>query len=53
MLMARFSPSKGELLIIDETSFLQTVDSRLSNLIIDATGFKVSEQLPLTLCTGN
>jgi hypothetical protein len=53
MLMARCSPSKCELLIIDEASFLQTIDSCLRNLIIDASGFEVSEQLPLTLCTGN
>lgn len=53
MLVARFSPSESELLIVNETSLLKSIDSCLCNLIIDASGFEVSEQLPLTLCTGN
>jgi hypothetical protein len=53
MFMARFCPSESKLLVVDETSFLESIDSRLSYLIFNSTGFEVSEQLPLTLCTSN
>jgi hypothetical protein len=53
MLVARFRPRKSELLIIDKTSLLKSIDGCLCNLIFNSTGFEVSEQLPLTLCTSN
>ena len=53
MLVARYSPGESELLIINETSLLKSIDSCLCNLILDPSGFEVSEQLPLTLRTGN
>ena len=53
MLVARFCPGKSELLIIDKTSLLKSIDSCLCNLIFNSAGFEMSEQLPLTLGTGN
>ena len=53
MLVARFCPGKSELLIIDKTSLLKSIDSCLCNLIFNSAGFEVSEQLPLTLRTCN
>jgi hypothetical protein len=53
MFVARLSPSESELLIINEPCFLEAIDRCLSNLIFDAAGLEVSEQLPLTLCTSD
>jgi hypothetical protein len=53
MLVSRFSPCKSEFLIIYQSSLGESKDSCLRNLVFNATGFEVSEQLPLTLCTSN
>jgi hypothetical protein len=53
MLMARLSPGESKLLIINQASFLEAIDSCLCNLIFNAAGLEVSEQLPLTLCTSD
>ena len=53
MVMARCSPRKSKLLVINEASFLQPEDRRLGYLIFNAPGFEVGEQLALTLRTSN
>jgi hypothetical protein len=53
MVMARCSPSKCELLIINEASLLKPEDSRRCNLIFNAPGLEMSEELALTFCSSN
>jgi hypothetical protein len=53
MVMTRLRPCFGKLFIVDESSFLQPEDNRLRDIIFYAPGFKVSEKLALTFCTGN
>ena len=53
MVMARLRPCFGKLFIVYQASFLKPEDDRLRNIIFNATGFKVSEELALTFRTGN
>ena len=53
MVMARGSPCKCELLIINEAGFLKSEDGRLGNLIFNAPSLEMSEKLALTFRTGN
>ena len=51
--MARCRPCGGEFAIVDEPSLLQAKYNCLSNIVFDATGFKVSEKLALTFRSGH
>jgi hypothetical protein len=51
MVMARLSPSKCKLSIIDESALLETEEDSLCDVIFYATGLEMSEKLALTLCS--
>jgi hypothetical protein len=51
MFVAGFSPSKSELLIINEAGFLKSEDGRICDLVFNAPGLEMSEKLALTFCT--
>ena len=53
MIVARGSPRDCKFLIINEASLLKPEDCRRCDLIVNAPGLEMSEELTLTLCTSN
>ena len=51
MVVARCCPGCRKFAIVDQPGLLETEDHRLGNIIFNATCFKVSEKLALTLCS--